>query len=119
MKACLHRLEQRLLKVAVRLIPIDIGKAENGQHRADVHVLTLNRSLGTINGVHERKTMLCLVVKAPFYFEREHFEIVFNDGGDFGFGPVTGHGGLRMSLGVRQHFGQQMQLIVILKVRPR
>ena len=55
-------------------------------------MLALNRSLGTLDGVHEHKTMLGLVVTVPLQFEREHVEIVFYDGGDFCFGPVTGHG---------------------------
>ena len=91
MRPCLHRLEQRLLKVAVWFVSINVRKTENGQHRADVHMLALNRSLGTFNSVHESKTMLGLVVMAPLQFERDHLEVGFYDGFDFGFGPVTGH----------------------------
>ncbi len=90
-EAGFNRLEQRLLVIPIRLVTVYVGKAECGHDRTDIHVLALDRSLGTTNGFHECTPMLSLVESTSCLLMPEHVEVISDDGIDFVVRPVPCH----------------------------
>lgn len=93
----LNGVKQGMLVVHRRLVALDIGQTQGGQHGADVLVLVFDRTPRPIDHVLQRPVVFRLDDSAARKFALEHIEVVRDDGFDFQRGPRFASGRLHLA----------------------